>query len=215
MPRGYLIDEAGIKRLREDHEILWRRLVALEQKYADKGGGVRRSEEFAKVTTKIAPRDIASGAALEKTLGTGKAELYKIILDKTPAIPEVTFEKMLSPIDGATAIEVDVYNTSIVPVPIDSYIRITRNFRSGVWMVGELQTALAQASAYGISARSGITAGSGNCTVAYIEGGNITSTGDELLVYNMSASAITANAFITIKRCSLDEDWIVDAEDCG
>ena len=216
---GFLIDWQGIKRLREDHEILLKRVSHLEKKIVNNvGSGRRRMEAFAKVTTKIDPRDIST-TALEKTLGAGKAELYKVILDKTPTIPKVTFEKILVNVTEANpdgdAVEVDVYNSSIVPVPIDSYIRITRNFRSGVWMVGEVQTALAQASAYGITARVGTAAGYGQAQVWFIDNGTLTNTNDELKVYNMSASAIDAGAFITIKRCSLDEDWIVDAEDCG
>jgi len=211
MPKGYLIDLAGIKRLREDHEMLLKRVINLEQKRGDKvGDGVRRNEEFAKVKTLIAPRDIAN-PALNKTLGTGKAELYKIIQDATTLT--VTFEQMYNT-DGS-AIEVDVYNTSLVPVPVDAYVRITRNFRSGLWMIGAVQTAIAAVGSYGITGRSGTTAGTGEARIHYINGGVLTDTGETLEVYNLSASAIDADSYITIKRVSLDEDWIVDAEDCG
>ena len=196
MPRGYLIDEEGIKRLREDHDILYKRVVQLEQKFSIGGGaGVRLDREFAKVTTQI-------GQRVTTTLGSGKADLYKI--DKTDG----TFAK----IDDS---EVDVYNSSLVPVPIDAYVRISRNFRSGLWMVDELQTAVAKAGASGVTARSGTTAGSGTVSVYSIVAGVLTDTGQDVTAYSLSATAVANNAYITIKRCSLDEEWIVDAEDCG
>lgn len=214
---GYLIDWAGIQRLREDHEMLQKRVMRLEQHGGNNAGSsVRVTEEFAKVTEKIAPRDIST-TALETILGAGKAELYKISMSATS--DKVSFERIMvnktkfNP-DG-DPVEVDVYNTSIVPVPLDAYIHISRNFRSGFWMVDQVQTAVAQATAYGITARSGSTAGFGQAEVWYIDDGILTRSFSELTVYNMSASAITAGVFITIKRCSLDEDWIVDAEDCG
>ena len=196
MPSGNLIDDAGIKRLREDHDILYKRVVQLEQKFSSGGGaGVRLNREFAKVTTQI-------GQRVTTTLGSGKADIYKI--DKTDG----TFAK----IDDS---EVDVYNSSLVPVPVDAYVRISRNFRSGLWMVDELQTAVAKAGGSGVTARSGSTAGSGEVTIYYIASGVLTSMTETLTAYNLSATAVANNAYITIKRCSLDEEWIVDAEDCG
>ena len=196
MPSGNLIDDAGIKRLREDHDILYKRVVQLEQKFSSGGGaGVRLNREFAKVTTQI-------GQRVTTTLGSGKADIYKI--DKTNG----TFAK----IDDS---EVDVYNSSLVPVPVDAYVRISRNFRSGLWMVDELQTAVAKAGGSGVTARSGSTAGSGEVTIYYIASGVLTSMTETLTAYNLSATAVANNAYITIKRCSLDEEWIVDAEDCG
>ena len=199
MPRGNLIDDAGIKRLREDHEILAKRLIQLEQRVAIGGGavgaGVRITAEFAKVTTQI-------GQRVTTTLGSGKADIYKI--DNADG----TFEK----IDDS---EVDVYNSSLVPVPVDAFIRISRDFRSGVWMTGEMQTAVAKAGGSGVTARSGTTAGSGTVSIYYIASGVLTDTGETVTAYSMSATAVANNAYITIKRCSLDEEWIVDAEDCG
>jgi len=196
MPRGYVIDADGIRKLREDHEILRKRITHLEQKFAGSiGAGVRLDREFAKVTTQI-------GQRVTTTLGSGKADLYKI--DKTDG----TFAK----IDDS---EVDVYNSSLVPVPVDAYVRISRNFRSGLWMVDELQTAVAKAGGSGVTARSGTIAGSGTVSIYYIASGVLTDTGQDVAVVNMSATAVANNAYITIKRCSLDEEWIVDAEDCG
>jgi len=210
MPRGNLINDRGIKRLREDHEILRKRITHLENKLTGAvGAGVRRTAEFVKVTEQVDPRDIST-TALEKTLGKGKAELYRISKDAEDVVKFAKIEDA-----NGDAIEVDVYNTSIVPVPVDAYIRIRRDFRSGLWMTGEVQTALAQAGSYGVSARSGTTAGTGEVTIFYIASGVLTSTGKTLTAKNLSGTAVTASAYITIKRCSLDEDWIVDAEDCG
>tara|TARA_R110002020_G_scaffold175625_1_gene367601 strand:- start:1594 stop:2232 length:639 start_codon:yes stop_codon:yes gene_type:complete len=212
MPRGHLIDSKGIKRLREDHEILLKRVTHLEQKISvTKGSGRRRMNEFVKVTTQIDPRDISS-SSLEKTLGTGKAELYKIGKDAADN-NKVKFSQMKDA--QGEAIEVDVYNSSIVPVPVDAYIRIRRDFRSGLWMVGEVQTAVAKAGSSGVAARSGTSAGDGEVTIYSIVSGVLTSTGKTVYVYNLSATAVADDAYITIKRCSLDEVWIVDAEDCG
>jgi hypothetical protein len=202
-----LIDEEGIKRLREDHEILYKRLVQLEQRFAIGGGavgaGVRQSTDFVKVTEQIEQR-------VTTTLGKGKAELYIITKDASNV---ATYEPQLDA--AGDPVEVDVYNSSLVPVPIDAFIRISRDFRSGVWMTGEMQTAVAKAGASGVTARSGTTAGTGTVSIYSIVAGILTDTGETATVYSMASSAVANNAYITIKRCSLDEEWIVDAEDCG
>jgi len=207
MPKGYLIDSDGIKRLREDHDILYKRVVQLEQRFAIGGGavgsGVRRNTEFAKVTEQIEQR-------VTTTLGKGKAELYKISKD---AADVATYGAVLDA--AGDPVEVDVYNSSLVPVPIDAFIRISRDFRSGIWMTGEMQTAVAKAGASGVTARSGTTAGSGTVSIYSIVAGVLTDTGQDVTAYSLSATAVANNAYITIKRCSLDEEWIVDAEDCG
>jgi|TARA_R110000824_G_scaffold53948_2_gene148908 hypothetical protein len=207
MPRGYLIDEQGIKRLREDHDILYKRVVQLEQRFSIGGGavgaGVRVTAEFVKVTTQI-------GQRVTTTLGKGKAELYKITKDASDV---ATYEAVLDA--AGDPVEVDVYNSSLVPVPVDAFIRISRDFRSGVWMTGEMQTAVAKAGASGVTARSGTTAGSGTVSVYSIVAGILTDTNQDVTAYSLSATAVANNAYITIKRCSLDEEWIVDAEDCG
>jgi len=207
MPRGYLIDEQGIKRLREDHEILYKRVVQLEQRLANGGGavgaGVRVTAQFVKVSEQIEQR-------VTTTLGKGKAELYKITKD---AADVATYEAVLDA--AGDPVEVDVYNSSLVPVPIDAFIRISRDFSSGVWMTGEMQTAVAKAGGSGVTARSGTTAGSGTVSIYYIASGVLTDSGEDVAVVNMSATAVANDAYITIKRCSLDEEWIVDAEDCG
>jgi len=207
---GYVIDAAGIKKLREDHEILRKRVTHLEQKIAGNiGGGNRRDREFVKVTEQI-------GQRVATTLGKGKAELYTMTTNALTG--DVTFSKA-EVISGAgnqlTAIEVDVYNPSFVPVPVGSYIRISRNFRSGLWLIDEMQTAVAKAGASGVTARSGTTVGTGIVSIYYIDGSTFTDTGEDVSVLNMSATAVANNAYITIKRCSLSDAWIVDAEDCG
>lgn len=207
MPRGNLIDDAGIKRLREDHEILAKRLIQLEQRFAIGGGavgaGVRITADFVKVSEQIEQR-------VTTTLGKGKAELYKITKDASDV---ATYEAVLDA--AGDPVEVDVYNSALIPVPVDAFIRISRDFRSGVWMTGEMQTAVAKAGASGVTARSGTTAGSGTVSVYSIVAGVLTDTGETVTAYSLSGTAVANNAYITIKRCSLDEEWIVDAEDCG
>lgn len=204
MPKGYVIDADGIRTLREDHEILRRRIIQLEQKITGTiGAGVRVTAEFVKVTTQI-------GQRVTTTLGKGKAELYKISKDDADV---ATYEAVLDA--AGDPVEVDVYNSSLVPVPVDAFIRISRDFRSGIWMTGEMQTAVAKAGASGVTARSGTTAGSGSVSIYSIVAGVLTDTGQDVTAYSLSATAVANNAYITIKRCSLDEEWIVDAEDCG
>ena len=179
MPKGYVIDAEGIKKLREDHEILRKMMSQMQQKITGTvGAGIRPNSEFVKVTTEIAPRN-------STILGKGKAELYK--LSKGDNLL-VKFEKIIDSEGNAT--ELDVYNTNLVPVAVDSYLRITRNFSSGLWMVGEIETAVARA--FGV----------------------LTNTGTNVTAYNLSATAVSPHTYITIKKCSLSEDWIVDAEDC-
>jgi hypothetical protein len=201
---GYVIDAAGIQKLREDHETLRKRITHLEQKFTGAvGAGVRVTAEFVKVSTQIEQR-------VTTTLGKGKAELYKITKDASDV---ATYEAVLDA--AGDPVEVDVYNSSLVPVPVDAFIRISRDFRSGVWMTGEMQTAVAKAGASGVTARVGTTAGSGTVSVYSIVAGVLTDTGQDVTAYSLSATAVANNAYITIKRCSLDEEWIVDAEDCG
>ena len=208
MPKGYLIDEQGIKRLREDHEILYKRVVQLEQRFAMGGGaagaGVRVTAEFVKVSDQITQR-------VDKKLGAGKAKIYRISKDELTS--DVTFEEIKD--DNNKAIEVDVYNSSTIPIPEDTYITITRDFRSGLWMNPEIQVAVAKAGSSGVPARSGTTAGYGDVSVYYVKSGVLEDTGETVRAYNMSATAVADDAWITIKRAGNLDDWIVDAEDCG
>tara|TARA_R110000751_G_scaffold38895_1_gene92881 strand:- start:1157 stop:1789 length:633 start_codon:yes stop_codon:yes gene_type:complete len=210
MPKGYVIDAEGIQKLREDHEILRKMILQMQQKITGTvGAGIRANSEFVKVTTMITQRDTSS-SALEKTLGRGIVELYKIVKESDDV---VTFEKVTDSEGNAT--EMLVYNANRVPVTEDSYIRITRNFRSGLWMVGEIQTAVAKTHGNPPSARIGTTLGTGTVSIYSNSSGVLSDTGENITVSNLSATAVAANTYITIKKYSLSEDWIVDAEDCG
>ena len=212
MPKGYVIDAEGIKKLREDHEILRKMLLQMEQKIKGSiGAGIRMDSEFVKVTERITPRD-TSTTALEKRLGLGKAEVYNITQGSGDHDGD-SFEKLTDSEGNGTYI--DVFNSNRVSVPVGAYIHVKRNFRSGLWMVGEIQTAVAVTGESGVTARSYATAGTGTVMTHYFNAGVLTRTLEELTVYNMSLTAIANDTFITIKRCSLSEDWIVDAEDCG
>ena len=202
---GYVIDAAGIKKLREDHEILRKRVTHLEQKIAGNiGGGNRRDSEFVKVSEQIGRRE-------DSELGAGKAKLYRISKDQNTG--DVTFEEMKD--DNNQAIEVDVYNSSTIPIPEDTYMNIIRDFRSGLWMNPEIQGAVAKAGSSGVPARSGTTAGYADVSVYYLDSEVLTDTGETVRAYNMSSTAVANNAWITIKRAGNLDDWIVDAEDCG
>ena len=173
------------------------------------GAGIRANSEFVKVTTEITQRGLTNVAGT--TLGKGKAEIYKISKDRVDDVGR--FEKFTDSEGNAT--EIDVYNTNLVPVVVDSYLRVSRNFRSGLWMVGEIETAVGRCYSNPPTARSGNTAGSGTVSIYSIVSGVLTDTGANVTAYNLSATAVSPNTYITMKKCSLSEDWIVDAEDCG
>ena len=218
---GYLIDWKGIERLREDHEMLEKRVMQLESRSpSHAGSGVRINKEFAKVSQYgITPRDISTEET-ETVLGIGQAELYEFVLSEdgsSYSIEQIMVNKTKMNPEG-DAVEVDVYNSSIVPVAPYSFIHISRNFRSGLWMVDEIQTAVAMTSEDGISARSGTTLGSGEARIYTLSTrgsrDELADTFLDITVYSLSSIAVAGNTYITIKRCSLDENWIVDAEDC-
>lgn len=208
MPRGFVLDAKAIQKLRDDHEQLRRTVHRLEQKITSTAGyGIRPSVAYAKVTEQLRPFKGATNAAGTGLIGSGKAKLLAIDSKAT----SVYFRKYTE------LEEVDVFNTSRVPVPVGATIMVTRDFRSGLWMAGDVETAIAKVGLSAIPARSGATAGSGLVDILNLDesNGNMSVSSETLTVYNLSATAVTASAYITIKRISMDDSWIVDAEDCG
>tara|TARA_R110002167_G_scaffold93782_2_gene251030 strand:- start:486 stop:1145 length:660 start_codon:yes stop_codon:yes gene_type:complete len=219
MPKGYFIDAAGIQKLRDDHEQLRRQVHSLSQKItATAGSGVRSNIAWAKVTTIVRPL-IQNGAGLAAGtgwVGGGKAKIYRINRTATAGAPlgglDRTFE--------LSADEIDVYNSTRNPIPVDAKIIIRRDFSSGLWMCGDSECAIAKSSSTGIPARSGTAAGNGLANFYYIAAsgtsGTLTNSGSpDVNVWNLSATAVVANTYITLKRISYLDQWVVDAEDCG
>jgi hypothetical protein len=135
-------------------------------------------------------------------LGKGKAEIWKIDED--------------GKLEDAQRDEIEIYNDSLIPIPVDSYIRVSRNFRSGLWIpVIGVQTAIAK-TVGAIAARSGSTAGSGTVDIYYMSSaGVLTDSGEKVTAYNIASGAINYATFITIKRVEGSGFWVVDMEDCG
>jgi len=197
MTEGYLLNARSIAQLKKDHQLLHSRFATLRNGTVSAPSTSSRREEsvLVKVTELITGR--VSGQ-----LGQGKATVFDV--DSEGAITDAERD------------DYEIYNDSLVPIPVDSYIRVSRNFRSGLWLpVIGLQTAIGKTSG-GISARSGNTAGSGAVDIFYVASdGTLTDSGEQVSAYNIAGSAITASVFITIKRVEGSGFWVIDMEDCG
>lgn len=217
MPKGYVIDAAGIQKLRDDHEQLKRQVYSLSQKITGTAGyGMRSNIAWAKVTTIVRPftQNSAGLAAGTGWVGGGKAKIYQIAkaASATGSALDRPFE--------LTTDEIDIYNATVNPIPVGAKVIIRRDFKSGLWMVGDTECAIAKSTSTGIPARSGTAAGNGLATFYHISAsgtsGTLTDSGfPDVNVWNLSATAVAASTFITLKRISYLDQWIVDAEDCG
>jgi hypothetical protein len=198
MPEGYLLNARAIATLKKDHQLLHSQLSMLRAGAASPPNNTIRLREEA-VLVKVT--ELVTGRSTTQ-LGSGKAEVW-----------DVSSEGKLT---DAQRDELDIYNDSLVPIPVDSYIRVSRNFRSGLWLpVISLQTAIAK-TVGGIAARSGTTAGSGTVSIYYMtSAGVLTDTGESVTAYNIAGGQIQATTFITIKRMEGAPFWVVDMEDCG
>lgn len=75
------------------------------------------------------------------------------------------------------------------------------------------QPAIFQTPSGGIPARSGTSAGSAVCTMFYIDGGTIATTGRSHTVYNIFASEdVAGDAYIVASPAK--GGWVVISEDC-
>lgn len=223
MPKGYVLDAAGIQKLRDDHEQLKRMVHSLSQKITSTAGyGMRSNVAYARVTEVIRPSS-QSGTAFESDppygwVGGGKAKIYQISRDLPISSVNQSDRRF-----ELTDTEIDVYNTSRVSIPVGAQITISRDFRSGLWMADNVETAIGKTTSTGIPARSGTTPGNGLVTFYYIDvpdaaitSGTLTDAGfTDYNVWNLSATAIAASTYVTLKRISFANQWIVDAEDCG
>lgn len=64
----------------------------------------------------------------------------------------------------------------------------------------------------GIGARSGSTVSYAECIPYFINGGELTSFGGTIRVYNIASSVVSGNTYITAKL--VGTNWVCDAEDC-
>ncbi len=119
---GNLISNSGVAQLRADHQKL-QQLMHRHQlmNSAPAYQSPREDQILVKVTTMVTPK--ASGQ-----LGEGLGTVYDI--DSTGAITATNRD------------DITVYNIAPVPIPVDAYVMCRRNFKSGIWLADEPQTAV-------------------------------------------------------------------------
>ena len=210
MPSGFLLTGEAIKKLRADHSTIKNRVRRLESMVSNIRPNLGKEDHvLVKVTEEITPR-------VTTTLGKGKADVQDIEIDSSDVATFADATEVVSYGADPTNRNIDIYNDSLIPIPIDSIIRVSRNFKSGAWMPSmEVQTAIAKTIG-GISARSGTTAGSGTVDIYYLtSAGVLTDTGESVSAYNIAGGNVNGSTFITIKRVEGSPFWVVDMEDCG
>jgi hypothetical protein len=218
MPNGFLLTGEAIKKLRADHITLKNLVRRLESMVSNIRPNLAREDSvLVKVTEEIEGRTTT-------TLGKGKADIQNIDLDTENIATYSDATEVKTAGAAPTNRNIDVYNDSLIPIPLDSIIRVSRNYRSAAWMPDmETQTAIAKTS-LGINARVDVTSegvttsapGSATVTIYYINStGNLEDTENTVTAYNLAGAAIAANAWITIKRVEGSNFWVVDMEDCG
>lgn len=77
---------------------------------------------------------------------------------------------------------------------------------NGPWLV------IAKNGGSAIAARSGSTISSQSCTIQYVASGTISAASDTITVYNLSTTAVAADAYIVAAKAS--GVWIAVWEDC-
>lgn len=75
------------------------------------------------------------------------------------------------------------------------------------------QPAIFQTPVGGIAARSGTTAGSASCTMYYMDGTTITTTGNSFTVYNIFGDAIGGSVYIVASP--VKGGYVLISEDCS
>jgi len=210
MANGFLLTAEAIKKLRQDHATIKNRVRRLESMVSNIRPNMAKEDHvLVKVTEEIEGRTTT-------TLGKGKADIQDVDIDSDEEATYKDATEVASYGAEPTNRNIDVYNDSLIPIPVDSIIRVSRNFRSGLWLPNmETQTAIAKTTG-AITARSGTTAGSGTVSIYYLtSAGVLTDTGETVSAYNIAGGAVNGATFITIKRVEGSPFWVVDMEDCG
>ena len=207
MPNGFLLTAEAVKKLRLDHATLKNRVRRLESMVSNiRPTGGREDSVFVKVTEQITPRVAA-------TLGKGKADIQNIDVENDEATYEDATEVASYGADPTNR-NIVIHNDSLIPIAVDSYIRVSRNFRSGLWLPSaEMQTIIGYAE-NGVPARSGTTAGSATIKVYYLLSGVLTDSGETITGYNIANVAIGAANYVMMKKHALSENWFIDFAEC-
>ena len=204
MPRGYLLTAEAVQKIQADHESLKLQVRQLQAK-ANRSQSQVAVENivYVKITEMVTP---ASGGVL----GSGKAVVQEFNVDDKTVSNQTKVESYGS---EKTNRIIDVYNESQIPVMVDSIVLCFRDFKSGLFILEPIQTAIA--SSNGISGRSNTTAGTGTASIYYLDGSTLTDTGHDVTVYNIADASISSGSWITIKRNANGSEWYVDMEACG
>jgi hypothetical protein len=211
MPNGFLLTSEAVKKLRLDHATLKNRVRRLESMVSNIGSiGGREDHAFVKVTEEITPR-------VEATLGKGKADVQNIDIDYDTEDDDATYKdatEVASYGADPTNRNIVIHNESLIPITVDSYIRVSRNFRSGLWLPSaEIQTMIGYAL-NGVPGRSGTTPGSATIKVHYLLAGVLTDTGETITGYNIANAAIGVASYVMLKKHALAENWFIDFAEC-
>tara|TARA_B100000214_G_scaffold368428_1_gene339955 strand:+ start:857 stop:1456 length:600 start_codon:yes stop_codon:yes gene_type:complete len=199
-----MLTAEAVQKIKADHESLRLRVRELEAKAGRAQSQVAiENIIYVKITEMVTP-------ASDGVLGTGKAVVQEFNVDNKTVGNQTKVESY-----GAekTDRSIDVYNESQIPVMVDSIVLCFRDFKSGLFILEPIQTAIAKSN--GISGRSGTTAGSGTASIYYLDGSTLTDTSHDLTVYNIADATIASGAWITIKRNANGSYWYVDMEACG
>lgn len=199
-----MLTAEAVQKIKADHESLRLRVRELEAKAGRAQSQVAiENMIFVKVTEIITPKSAG-------VFGTGKAVVQDVDRDNKTVSNQTKRESYGGDL---TDREIDIYNESLVPIPVNTVVRCFRDFKSGLWLVESPQTAIGKAP-NGISARSEITAGNGQVDIYYIDDGDITYSGYGLTAYNIADAAVAGGQYVMIKRNTMSGDWFVDMAEC-
>ena len=198
----------AVQKIKADHESLRLRVRELEAKAGRAQSQVAiENIIYVKITEMVTP-------ASDGVLGTGKAVVQEFNVDNKTVSNQTKVESYGAEKTDRT---IDVYNESQIPVMVDSIVLCFRDFKSGLFILEPIQTAIAKSN--GITARTDtegvFTAGSGTASIYYLDGSTLTDTSHDLTVYNIADATIASGAWITIKRNANGSYWYVDMEACG
>ena len=199
-----MLTAEAVQKIQADHQSLKLQVRQLQAK-ANRSQSQVAIENivYVKITEMVTP-------ASDGVLGSGKAVVQEFDVDEKTASNQTKVESYGAEKTDRT---IDVYNESQIPVIVDSVVLCFRDFKSGLFIIEPIQTAIAKSN--GISGRSGTTAGTGTDSIYYLNGSTLTDTSHDLTVYNIADATIASGAWITIKRNANGSYWYVDMEACS
>jgi hypothetical protein len=199
-----MLTAEAVQKIQADHESLKLQVMQLQAK-ANRAQSQVAIENiiYVKITEIVTP---ASGGVL----GTGKAVVQEFNVDDKTVSNQTKVESYGAEKTDRT---IGVYNESQIPVMVGSIVLCFRDFKSGLFIIEPIQTAVGKAP-NGISSRSGTTAGSGQVDIYTIIGGVFTYSGYGLTAYNIADAAVAGGQHVMIKRNASGNYWFVDMAEC-